>query len=345
MSPEQKALASGDSGPVPAGRTHKPRRTPPVQRPKAPAKAPTAAPAAHTGAQGGSGSSGAGRSSGGAGGGKTARIVRTEAGARRYGVAVGQPYTDGKVPQRGARSPKVLAAKQQLVKLGMFADLGAEGINGPGADLFGPRLEAGLRTFQRRQGLPVTGKLDPVTAKRLDTVAGRRDGSGSSSSSSSGSGSGSSSSSSGGSSGGGSAAARENRQIDRMANRIQSQQTSTVKVKPGDTLWGIAQRELGDGSRWKEIAQASGLGKDFDPTKLQPGTKLTIPPKKPTEGVGPKPRAGSGRAGGGAAAYGGGRKLTQAAAVDLFHSLPPNMQQAVLKRAREILAAQRPAAG
>lgn len=44
-------------------------------------------------------------------------------------------------------------------------------------------------------------------------------------------------------------------------------------VRQGDTLWQIAQRLLGDGSRWREIAPP-GLS---DPTRLQPGTVLTIP--------------------------------------------------------------------
>lgn len=44
-------------------------------------------------------------------------------------------------------------------------------------------------------------------------------------------------------------------------------------VQPGDRLWDIAQRYLGDGNRWREIAPP-GL---TDPTKLQPGTRLTLP--------------------------------------------------------------------
>lgn len=183
--------------------------------------------------------------------------MRTEAGARRYGVQVGQAYTEGRVPQQGQRSPQVVAAKQQLAKLGLFTDLGAEGIKGPNADVFGPRMEAGIRSFQRRQGLPVTGKLDVSTQKRLDAAAR-------------------SSSSSSTTSAAGGAAAAENRQIDRMANRIQRDQRK------------------------------------------------------------PAPAAGRGAS---------GRPLTRAAAVDLFHSLPPKMQRRVLARARAILANSRPAAG
>jgi hypothetical protein len=51
----------------------------------------------------------------------------------------------------------------------------------------------------------------------------------------------------------------------------------TYTVKPGDTLWAIAKKTLGDGSRWKEIYQAnlSVIGKD--PSLIIPGQTLRIP--------------------------------------------------------------------
>lgn len=52
-------------------------------------------------------------------------------------------------------------------------------------------------------------------------------------------------------------------------------------VKSGDTLSAIAERYLGDASRWPEIAKASGLPDDFDPKTLKPGTKLVVPDQKP----------------------------------------------------------------
>ena len=52
-----------------------------------------------------------------------------------------------------------------------------------------------------------------------------------------------------------------------------------ITVAPGDSLWKIAERELGDGSRWKEIAKANGIK---DPRRLQPGQNLTIPGKEDT---------------------------------------------------------------
>lgn len=48
----------------------------------------------------------------------------------------------------------------------------------------------------------------------------------------------------------------------------------TYQVRQGDTLWGIAQRLLGDGNRWREIAAANGVN---DPRRLQVGAQLQIP--------------------------------------------------------------------
>ncbi len=44
-------------------------------------------------------------------------------------------------------------------------------------------------------------------------------------------------------------------------------------VIAGDTLWALAQKYLGAGPRWKEIAQANNIS---DPRKLQIGRKLVI---------------------------------------------------------------------
>ncbi|MBL1075435.1 LysM peptidoglycan-binding domain-containing protein [Nocardia sp. 2] len=48
----------------------------------------------------------------------------------------------------------------------------------------------------------------------------------------------------------------------------------TYTVEPGDTLWAIAERFYGDGNRYHDIANASGID---NPDNIQPGQVLTIP--------------------------------------------------------------------
>ena len=50
----------------------------------------------------------------------------------------------------------------------------------------------------------------------------------------------------------------------------------TVTVKKGDSLWNIAKKELGDGSKWKEIFN---LNKDkiSNPDLIYPDQKFTLP--------------------------------------------------------------------
>ena len=51
----------------------------------------------------------------------------------------------------------------------------------------------------------------------------------------------------------------------------------TYTVRDGDSFWGIAQRELGDGNRWQELFE---LNKDVVkgvPRNLKPGQVLTLP--------------------------------------------------------------------
>lgn len=48
--------------------------------------------------------------------------------------------------------------------------------------------------------------------------------------------------------------------------------TNTYTVRKGDSLWGIAQSELGDGERYPEIKQWNNLKTDL----INPGDKLTI---------------------------------------------------------------------
>lgn len=53
--------------------------------------------------------------------------------------------------------------------------------------------------------------------------------------------------------------------------------TKTYTVKPGDSLWKIAQHELGDGNRYMEIFYAN-RDKMNEPTSvIHPGDQLNVP--------------------------------------------------------------------
>ncbi|MEW1569691.1 hypothetical protein AB0454_43030 [Streptomyces sp. NPDC093509] len=68
--------------------------------------------------------------------------------------------------------------------------------------------------------------------------------------------------------------------------------TYTVKdTRPAQSLWGIAERELGDGERWREIAalnqgRTMADGDTFQPSSfLQPGWQLLMPDPGPADGI------------------------------------------------------------
>lgn len=54
-----------------------------------------------------------------------------------------------------------------------------------------------------------------------------------------------------------------------------------VRVAEGDTLWAIAERNLGDGARWRELYDANRQTIGPDPNRIQPGMTLTIPGDDP----------------------------------------------------------------
>ena len=58
------------------------------------------------------------------------------------------------------------------------------------------------------------------------------------------------------------------------ARTEEGQSPGKYTVKKGDTLWAIAKEYLGDGSRYGEIAAASGIG---NPNLIYPGQELVIP--------------------------------------------------------------------
>lgn len=65
-----------------------------------------------------------------------------------------------------------------------------------------------------------------------------------------------------------------NRTTSNLVKKAQTPATRTYTVKKGDTLWKIADKYYGDGSKWKKIAD---YNKIKDPRKLSVGKKLRIP--------------------------------------------------------------------
>jgi nucleoid-associated protein YgaU len=60
----------------------------------------------------------------------------------------------------------------------------------------------------------------------------------------------------------------------------------TVVVGEGETLYGIAVKELGDGSRWREIARKNGIPEGQEGA-VQAGRRLQLPPpRRPGEQAG-----------------------------------------------------------
>ena len=51
----------------------------------------------------------------------------------------------------------------------------------------------------------------------------------------------------------------------------------TYTVKSGDTLSGIAESEMGDANRWRELYAANKDAVGDNPDMIHPGLELTIP--------------------------------------------------------------------
>jgi LysM repeat protein len=58
------------------------------------------------------------------------------------------------------------------------------------------------------------------------------------------------------------------------------------EVRRGDTLWGIAERELGDGHRYRELLRANP---GIDPERLMPGQRVQLPQAAPPQPPAPPP--------------------------------------------------------
>lgn len=66
------------------------------------------------------------------------------------------------------------------------------------------------------------------------------------------------------------------------ANQLRSREDTKPKpkvyiVKPGDTLYGIAKLQLGDGGKWQDIYDNNRKKIGPDPDLIQVGTKLVMP--------------------------------------------------------------------
>lgn len=61
-----------------------------------------------------------------------------------------------------------------------------------------------------------------------------------------------------------------------LCERSGKETVKSLTVKKGDSLWDIACREYGSGSRWKDIAEANGISED-EVRRLQIGRELVIP--------------------------------------------------------------------
>ncbi|WJQ07659.1 LysM peptidoglycan-binding domain-containing protein [Geobacillus stearothermophilus] len=57
----------------------------------------------------------------------------------------------------------------------------------------------------------------------------------------------------------------------------QKEQPKTYVVRKGDSLWAIAKRVYGNGSKWKKIYEANKKAIGKNPNLLYPGQKLVIP--------------------------------------------------------------------
>ncbi|MBR4934415.1 MAG: LysM peptidoglycan-binding domain-containing protein, partial [Anaerotignum sp.] len=47
----------------------------------------------------------------------------------------------------------------------------------------------------------------------------------------------------------------------------------TYTVQKGDCLWNIAKKQLGDGTKYRQIAEKNGIS---DPNKIYPGQVLKL---------------------------------------------------------------------
>lgn len=67
-----------------------------------------------------------------------------------------------------------------------------------------------------------------------------------------------------------------------VTEKVSTPQLQIHTVAPGETLWGIAEKEYGDGFKWQEIAKANNI---TNPSQLEKGVNLTIPALTPSPAI------------------------------------------------------------
>jgi nucleoid-associated protein YgaU len=60
-----------------------------------------------------------------------------------------------------------------------------------------------------------------------------------------------------------------------VAPAVNNLSAAKIRIQPGDSLWKLARRHLGSGSRWNELLASNP--NIPDPNHIQPGTLLVVP--------------------------------------------------------------------
>lgn len=66
---------------------------------------------------------------------------------------------------------------------------------------------------------------------------------------------------------------KDNTMVEQGQQRQAKQPAAAYTVQKGDCLWSIAKKQLGDGARYKEIAQKNGIA---NPNRIYPGQVLKL---------------------------------------------------------------------
>jgi nucleoid-associated protein YgaU len=62
---------------------------------------------------------------------------------------------------------------------------------------------------------------------------------------------------------------------------LETKDSDVVTVRPGDSLWSLAQKHLGSGNRWQELYQLNHRLLGSNPDRIYPGQHLMLPVNRP----------------------------------------------------------------